>query len=204
MVEVGRVLWKSLRISYQHLLEIVILSLIWFITSLPLLTLGATTAGVIYSLKNLESERRILRSFFRGFRIHFKKTLPWGLLLTFLILVITSSLWYHLTVKSIHSLLFLIFQVLISLIISFTQIYAIPLIVRFEGERASYMKLSTYLALNNIVYTIGVTMEIIFLSIILLFTVVGFILLSAFLFMFLYLALEELIPESLEKGEIKP
>ena len=56
------------------LFDIMVLSIVWFIVSLPIITIGASTTALYYAatLRLTERERSPVRDFFRGFKNNFK------------------------------------------------------------------------------------------------------------------------------------
>lgn len=183
----------SLKFSYSHLTEIAIISLLWTAFSIPLLTIPASTCGVFYSIKDLKGERKAIKDFLDGFRLHLIKTLPLGLILLFLLLILISSFWYHLNVRSIYSLIFATIQSIIVIFILFTQIYTLPLMVNYEIRAMNCIKISATLVLSDVFYSLSVFLEIAFISVLLIFSIVGLPLLFGVVCIFINYCMIDLI-----------
>jgi uncharacterized membrane protein YesL len=173
MVRVGQLLWRSLRFSYLHLTEILLISLLWFLCSIPIVTMPASTCGVFYAIKDLSNERKAIKNFLAGFKLYFLNTLILGFITVFLLLVILSSFWYYYNVRNLYSTIFFISQVSVVSFIAFTQLYTLPLMVNYKPRYIECVKLSTLLVLSSIRYSLSVFLEVIFITTILLFSIVG-------------------------------
>lgn len=193
MIRVGQILWESLKFSYLHLTEIIVLSLLWFFFSIPIITMPASTCGVFYAIKDLSGEKKAIRDFWVGFKIYFLKTLPLGLVLIFLLLVLISSLWYHINTRSIYSLIFAIFQSIIVGFIIFTQLYTLPLMVNHNLNLINSVKISAMLTLSDIFFSLSVFLELIFINILLAFSIVGLPLLFGMVCIFINYCMVDLI-----------
>ncbi|MCX7796399.1 MAG: hypothetical protein N2380_07760 [bacterium] len=200
MVRVGQILWESLKFSYMHLTEIIILSLLWFFFSIPIITMPASICGIFCAINDLKDEKKVARDFLKGFRLYFSKTLPLGLVLLFLILVLVSSLWYYVNVRSTYSLIFTMFQSTIVIFILFTQIYTLPLMVNQNLNLINSVKISAILILSDIFFSLSVFLELIFISILLTFSIVGLPLLFGIMCIFINYCLMDLI-EKLKLNE---
>ncbi|WP_180270670.1 YesL family protein [Sporanaerobium hydrogeniformans] len=81
--------------------DVMILSLYWWICSIPLVTVGASTTALYYVLgkKMRKESTSITRDFFYSFKMNFKQSLP--LAIIFLIAVISGSLYVFMAVDGL-------------------------------------------------------------------------------------------------------
>ena len=110
------------------------LNLLWFVCSLPVFTIGASTTALYYvSLKIVrEEETSLTRMFFKAFRENFRQsTILWLILLAVgLLLVGDGYILYHLRATSTGALA-IMWTLLLALIIVAAIAYVIVLIYVF-------------------------------------------------------------------------
>ncbi len=120
------------------IVDLVILDLLWFVTSLPIFTIGASTSAMHYMcfkiLKNEEGP--IFKSYFKAFKDNFKKgTIIWlvvlvvGVFLVFDLQAITSLT----DSGSVVNIIMFVVFFLIALMWALIAIYVFPLQSRFEN-----------------------------------------------------------------------
>lgn len=112
--------------------NLVILNLLWVICSIPIITIGASTTALYYSVSTMSrGEEQMTKTFFKGFKMNFKQsTLFWGLtlLVGFLLYwgIYIVSFWEN--ARSAVLMVFALPCLLFLMIIS----YAFPLLAEFE------------------------------------------------------------------------
>ena len=111
-----------------------LLNLLWFVCSLPIVTIGASTTALYYaSLKLVRDEdHHIVSQFFRSFRENFKQaTVLWLILLgTGLFLAADGYILYHLRLTAVGPAAVL-WTLLLAVIIAAAVIYVIVLLYVF-------------------------------------------------------------------------
>lgn len=139
------------------LADIMILSLLWMICSIPIVTMGASTTALFYvtTKRVSENEGYVIQEFFKSFRANFKQsTFSWLALFVFNVIAITS-LWLTLNGQVSESISFLapimapvqMFVVLESFLIT---IYLFPIISRFELSFTTAFKTAFFMANKHI------------------------------------------------------
>jgi len=120
---------------FTRLWDMIKLNFIWLICSLPIVTLGASTAAAFsVTLKMVDdTEGYVVSDFFKAFRSNLKKGIPLGL-----IFVICSYGLY------LYTQLFLVFEsyktvmLIVGIVAGFVYfmlfIYAFPLLARYENS----------------------------------------------------------------------
>ena len=150
--------------------DIFILNILFLITSLPVVTIGASLGALHYaSMKNVREDGIfILSNYFHGFKDNFKKgTLVW--ICNLLLLGINlSSLYASTFMPGEIRLLFLFALLFILLLVLLVFTYAYPLLARFEVKWQHILVNSFFLALKHLPSTVLI-MAINFAPLILLF-----------------------------------
>ncbi|BCJ95868.1 beta-carotene 15,15'-monooxygenase [Anaerocolumna cellulosilytica] len=120
----------------SKLTDILILSLLWLVCSLPIVTIGAATTAVYYVNMKLvkDEEDYIVKSFLKAFYENLKQgTIVWLLFLAFGVVLGTN--YYQLFYKAEEVKLF--FQgvtILATVLYVFSFIYAFPLLARYNNS----------------------------------------------------------------------
>lgn len=144
-----------MKIMYK-LNDLFLLNVLWIVTSLPIITIGASTAAlytVVLKMSRNE-EAYISRSYFKAFRENFKQgTILWLIIMAaggiiYLDLYITAT--GYMRGKDVLSVVFLLVSILYMLIV----LYIFPVLARFEASVGKLIKIASYLSLRHIGYTL--------------------------------------------------
>lgn len=144
--------------AMNKLVDALGLSLLWLITSLPLVTIGASTAALYYTTHNVirYDRGRVWSSYWKSFFGNFKQATPlWLLLVAFAYIlgVNAYSTYMIYTAGNVSKWIFLVVLVPLALI-TMWAIYLFPLMARFQSTVRSLMKNSLLIAFRNIHWTI--------------------------------------------------
>jgi len=139
--------------------DLVCLNILWFLTSLPIFTLGASTCALYESvMKVLADEGTVTRNYFRAFKKNFRQgTCAWLIFLA-IELVLAGDMFILLNYFSKTPAAILWIPLLLSLVIfSAAAVYVFPLIVRYENTLKQHLKNALVLAVTRLIYTIPLT-----------------------------------------------
>lgn len=148
--------------AYIATIPLIILNVLWFITSLPLITAIPATAALFYATNHLAHGRPAdWRTFFEGFRLYFRSSWLWGLLN----IVITAALVSNFVYYSFQEVTWTEVARIIVLIIAFlwlaTQIYTFPMMIEQEQPRLRQaLRNSLVLIIKRPLFAIGATLLI--------------------------------------------
>lgn len=138
------------------LTQLIYAGLLWFICSIPIVTLGAATTALYEVLLKLQKDEEgaIGRAFFRGFRGSLKSaTLVWMPILA-VELVFGLNLFYYAILGGgqypVQSVLFGILTVLALTAYG----YVFPILAKFENTTAGTFRMAFLLALRNPGWTV--------------------------------------------------
>lgn len=125
----------------ERLTDVVMLSLLWLLFSLPVITLGASTIAVsAVTLKMAEdTEGKITEEFLKAFKSNLKQ----GIAMTFITLIcLTAVILDFLIMNNTegNSVVFLIIGVVSAYIFTFSLLYAYPLLARYENTVFAALK----------------------------------------------------------------
>ncbi len=150
--------------------DIMILSILWTITSIPIFTIGASTTAIFYVMTRRisEKERYVVKDYFKSFKENFKQaTVLWFAIsivfsvIIFNIVSITNGL--ILTDNASLARILIIFYFCLLIEIFLVGMYAFPLLSRFELNNREILKTSFFLAnkhfptsLLNIIVFVGI------------------------------------------------
>jgi len=141
------------------LCDIMIVSFVWILLCIPIITIGPATTALYYtSVKVLRGERGyIMGEFFRSFKLNFKRAAIIGLILTvaaaILALDIFAAMNHYLDNAKVNSILYGVYIALAILVLSIS-IYIFPLLSRFDMNIKQLFKASAFMALRHLPSTI--------------------------------------------------
>lgn len=196
--------------------DCMILSLLWIISCIPIITVGAATTAMYYTINKVVryGTTGILREYWHSFTLNFKQaTIIWlGLLLIYGLLLISGYGAYLLYLADYIPKAMLLFLFVLSAAITMWSGYLFPYLARFNNSTTQIMKNCVWLTGLNLHWTI-------LLFAILLLTIVATALIPIGLFLFpaggmligsyilervfrKYMSPEDLTAENLRNGKI--
>ncbi|MCD7778039.1 MAG: DUF624 domain-containing protein [Clostridiales bacterium] len=135
--------------------DLMILSLLWAICSIPLITMGASTTALFYVTTRQISHREgyISRDFFRSFRQNFiKATLFEIILLIPTVLAVLNFVVLNYVSRPMQ--IVLVLQVVLCAELAGITVYLFPLLARFKLKFGQYFKNAFYFANRHISTTV--------------------------------------------------
>ena len=135
--------------------DMVQLNFFWLITSIPIVTIGASTVAAFVVTNNMvdETEGYIAKMYFKAFKENLKQGIPMGILA----LVAGYSIYLDFQLFNgieDNPLVFLIFGIVGCFVFTFCFIYAFPLSARYENKFFSQMKNSFRISMKYFLRTI--------------------------------------------------
>ncbi len=134
----------------------IILSILWCVCSLPVITLGTSTSAMYYvSLKKARGEGvPIAKSFFHAFRDNLMQGI--GLTLVFAVFLCILGFGYTYASADTSNLGTVLLICVISLLVCFlcVALYSFPFLAQFSNSVSGILKSAAYLAGKNLTTTI--------------------------------------------------
>lgn len=128
--------------------NLVILNILWVVCSLPIVTAGAATAAMYYTVFQFQTaeETEVIRPFFRGFRSNFKQaTLLWIPTLVVGAILVLAVLYYIVMYPANTVLQAVV--ILSCAIFLMMQTQLLPMVARFDVKTGDALKNSLLLSL---------------------------------------------------------
>lgn len=142
----------------EHVADLFILSVLFLLCSLPLVTLAASASAAYYVLiKNLRGRRGGLSaSFFTAFRGNLRQTFAMSLVLVLggALLSFYVVLGGVFNTESVVYLVYWLSVLLLGILLIGTALYAIPMAARTHLKSAEILRNSLLLALRNLLRTL--------------------------------------------------
>lgn len=142
--------------ALSKFVDIIIISLIWMVCCIPVVTIGPATTSLYYAVvKVIRRERGYLvREFFHSFRLNLKNGIISGVLLTLLAIVLIFDRRFASTLTGTQAFVMMsIFNAMIFLLVCVT-IYIFPLLSRFSMGVKQLFKTSLFMAMRHLPTTI--------------------------------------------------
>lgn len=140
------------------IVDCICLSIIWFFLCIPIVTAGAATTALYYTVNKVIRNNRsyIGREFWHSFKTNFKQsTIVWLiLLLVYVIMGLDCYIMYQYAVAGVsYGKMYIIFVVLMAFA-AMWSIYLFPYIARFENTTKAIMKNAALIAIANFLKTL--------------------------------------------------
>ena len=141
--------------------DVAIMSILWLVTSLPVITIGASTAAFYaYTLDAVgDYEGNVFTTYFSAFKENFKQcTLLWLMQLAALAFVIVNlyAAWHFYLVKGILGLGLLSLALCGTLIVIGTGFYLYPIAVSYDFPIKKVITDSFIMAMGNLHVTVSI------------------------------------------------
>lgn len=143
--------------------DLMIVNLLFLICSVPLVTVGASLAGMTKVTQNisLNAERGVIRTFFKGFRDNFKQaTVVWLVIAVFIASLVCDMLLINGFVTGVAATVLRGLLVVLALACLAVASYLFPLLVRYENS----LKEHTMNALILTIYKLPRTVALVALN----------------------------------------
>lgn len=143
----------------QKLMYIGYLNLLWLITSLPILTIGASTTALYYTVLKLcrNEEGYIAKDYFHSFKQNFKQaTKVWIIMLSFLFML-TANFFYFSSQNSSLSRIFSFLFLGLFFIFAIVSSYIFPLLAQFNMTNKNLLWTAIILSLKNLHWSFCMT-----------------------------------------------
>ena len=139
--------------------DLMILSILWFVTALPIVTLGSASSALYYCVNKVirQEQGSLIKSYFQAFRENFKQSLLLTGLLVLLSLFITlvgTSVYTVLKQQNVLTGIYAAYLIMLGLGIGWMH-YAIAYIARFRAPIAAVLKNSLVICLSNLPATLS-------------------------------------------------
>lgn len=135
--------------------DVLIVSLLWLLCCLPVLTIGASTTALYYaSMKSIWGEGSITKNFFKSFRENIKQSIVVELIFLVLLYVLYIDVQVIFQMEGSAAMFMRIFSMALVFIFVSLVSYIFPLLSRFVYSTGTLFKNAFLISLMNLPYTI--------------------------------------------------
>ena len=139
-----------------RLADVMILNIVFLITCLPIVTIGAAWTSLSYvTLKmSRDEESYIVKSYFKAFRQNFRQaTVIWGICLAAMFIFYID---YHIIGNMDHSMAQVMFVLLtvVAILFGLTLLYVFPVLAKFDNTVFNTIKNSFLISVANLPRTL--------------------------------------------------
>ncbi len=144
--------------TINKIVDCVFVSLLWLIFSIPIITFGASTAALYYTVNKVIRHHRssVFKEFWRSFKESFKQsTIVWLLMLVaYYILGVDCIFIYKKAVAGTASIYLMIPFLLTAVFVTIWFIYVLATISRFQNNLKAIMKNSAFFVIRHLLRSI--------------------------------------------------
>ncbi len=154
--------------AYVATIPLITLNLVWFVTSLPLVTLIPSTAALFYATNRLvHGKSADLHTFFEGFRLYFRRSWLWGLLNVVVIVVLASNFIYYGRLAETWAAIAGGITLVVSVLWLSVQVYTFPLLLEQEKpDIRQALRNSLILLIRRPFFTFGAALLMVALAVV--------------------------------------
>lgn len=144
----------------NRLIDLILLNVLWFLCSLPLFTLGASSCAVydITMRYALHEDPPITRTFFQAFQKNFKKATPLFLIFLGAGLFLTLDLWSAIQWDIQIKFLMIVVILAVSYFYLAVLSHVFPVLVYFDTGIKESIKKAFFLSMSNGIFTVFIMM----------------------------------------------
>lgn len=137
------------------LCDLIILTLLWFICSIPIITIGASTTALYYVTTRQLSDREgyVTKDFFKSFKQNFLEATAMTLILGVVGVILYINIHLFVPDTTINIIIYLIQYVILYELMIFT-IYVFPVLSRFDLKLGALIRTSIFMANRHLMTTI--------------------------------------------------
>lgn len=132
------------------LADLIILTLLWYLCCIPLITFGAATTGMYYVTTRQLSNREgyVTKDFFKSFKSNFLQ----ATIMTLLLLVVVAIVFVNIVYLNGASVFYPV-QFIICYEAVITSIYCFPILSRFDMKTGQILKTAFFMANRHLLTT---------------------------------------------------
>ncbi len=148
--------------------DIFLLNFLWLLTSLPIITLGASTSAMLGTAVKMVNgtETPIIKKYFKAFKQNFKQSTIIFLIMAVAGLVLAVDIWFWVNNESSSSYIFLAFSLGLCIPYISVLVYVFAVLARFENTIKGTIKNSFFIAIKHLRFTFTLLMMVVVLIII--------------------------------------
>lgn len=147
-----------------RLIDCILLSILWFLTSIPVVTIGASTTAAYSAALELAFGARppVISSYFASFKKNFLRSTAVFLVLTAVGLLIGLDFWSVLHWETPFQFALEVLILSVSFFYLILAAHAFPALAFYEGKPAQILKMVFFRSLGRGIYTVFITVLSIF------------------------------------------
>lgn len=153
--------------ALSKLADVAIVSILWIVFSLPVVTIGASTTALYYtSVKVIRRGRNyVWRSFWQSFKDNFKDaTIMWVFILVFSGLL-GFNVWLTMQMTGTVGAILRGVYLLMGVLLLIAGIYIFPVLSRFSMNKRSIVKMAFLLSIKHLPFTIIMAVIVVGMSV---------------------------------------
>ena len=130
---------RSIYDSYQHLSKVMLLTILWWLSVLPIFTLGPATAGLFYALKRRDESKNLRKEFFHGMKMYFLVSFKLTILSLFVTLPCIFYMYFLLTMETTFAYFLALLLLYVLIMWHLIMLYVFPLMVELNQKKVSIL-----------------------------------------------------------------
>lgn len=195
---------NGLMSALSKIFDIFLISIIWFICCIPVVTAGAATTALYYAVvKVIRRERGyLIKEYFRSFKLNFKNaTFVWIIILVLSMLFYFNIYFVKETMDgTVGFVLMCVYRTFLFVILSVT-VFLFPNLSRFAMDKIQLIKVSFLMSIKHLPITILVDLIIIVAALVIWFIPLSFAFIPGLTCLLSSLLLEKVLKKYIPASE---
>lgn len=140
----------------NRIMDLILLNILWFVTSIPIVTIGASTTAAYYACMRMvrNEEGYVSSDFFRSFKQNFKQSTVIWLMCLFVGIVISTAWWFYGIKTGFFYKILKAFVFVVIVIYVFITLYIFPVQARFDNKVKVNLKNALLLSIRHLLTTL--------------------------------------------------
>lgn len=155
MFSINGPLWRGM----NFIGDMVVMHFLWLLCCLPIFTIGASTTALYYTaMKRIRTdEGSVSSNFFHSFKLNFRQSTIYWLLLVVVCAVLYLDLNFTTTYDSVLAKVMLVGCVLLTILVWMTLLYLFPVQAKFESSLLGNLRNAFLISVRHLPYTLLLT-----------------------------------------------
>ena len=192
--------------AINKFVDCIFVSILWIIFSIPIITMGASTTALYYTVRKVIRYERsgVWKEFWNAFRLNFKQsTTVWCSLLVFYLVAIFCVYTAYLNSESIGVFSVILIFLLLTSIVNTWAIYVFAYMARFEMPTRKVVKNCALIELANFAWSVLISLVFIISFIICFFVPIAFVVVPAYFVLICDLILARVFRKYMSKEDLE-
>ena len=139
------------------LVDVIVLGVLWFVCSIPVITIGASTTAMYYVTLKLvrDEEGYTVKSFFKSFKQNFKQSTVIWIIIVLVGAFFAADVYVYRSMQQTWAMLLMFVVYALIIVYALVVLYIFPMVAKFDNTTKNMFKLSFLMSIKHLPVSIG-------------------------------------------------